>query len=312
MKLKLIFFSIFLYSFCYSQSVAVLNSDTQEAIPFVTMILKYKGEITGGLYSDEKGLGNIDATFDTVEFSCLGFEDQVLDRANLERVVYLKPRSIVLDEIVISSLRLKDTMIGEYNVRRKDRATIGDVNSFMAVFFENTFGKAVPFHALLLKLSKIKYTTALRIHIYSRKDHFVKGVLAHEDMYNTFVPDEDLYERNIIVYLNPEDGKDVRVELSEYNLKLPVNGAFVGIEVVGYFDNTGQPVKTKSPGEVTWLEMHSSLNDNYCQKISVKDTNWDSFWINKNKWLRGEYKAMKKQPPNAIFQTPTMGIVVEY
>lgn len=311
MKPKLIFFSIFLYSFCYSQSVVVLNSDTQEAIPFVTMILKYKGEIIGGQYSDEKGLCTINTTFDAVEFSCLGFENKVLSKSMMGMQVMLKPKIIQLDEVVVSRTRPKDTLLGEYNVRSRGKATMGDTNSFMAVFFKNTFHEEVLLRSLWLKLAKIKYTTAVRIHLYNVKDEYVE-TNDKENAYRTFVPYQDLYEQNIIVYLNPENGKNARIDLSQYNLRLPVNGAFVGIEVVGYFDNTGQPVKTKSPGEVTWLEMHSALNNNYCQKISVKDTNWDSFWINKNKWLRREYKAMGKQPPATVFVAPIVGLMVGY
>ncbi|MFP9112373.1 hypothetical protein ACLI1A_00395 [Flavobacterium sp. RHBU_3] len=314
--MKYLFYFLFFTAALSAQNITVLSADTREPVPFVTIILKTNGKVTGGLYCGENGVADINAAYDTAEFSCLGFETQIIDKAKVEKMVYLKPKAIVLDEVMVSSVKLKDTLIGEYKEKKLRNTTIGDANSCIAVFFENTFDKDVPIRSLWLKLAKIKYTTTVRVHVYSRKDYgqvyWDTKEPKDQHSYDSFVPLKDIYEQNIIVSISPKDKKELQIDLSGYNLDLPKEGAFIGLEVLGYFDESGQAVKTTSGKELTWIEMHQALNDNFCQKITVGGTTWDAFWVNINKWHATDMKAMGRKLNPKNLWTPTIGLIVGY
>lgn len=314
MKYLFIILFIITGSSALAQSIRVTDAATKKPVPFATILLKNAGKAISGFYTAEDGSAIIPQTdFEIAEFSCLGYETQSISKNAITETISITPKAIELDEVAISGRKLKDSLIGEYKEKRSKKQVIAIENT-LAVFFENTFGKEMPIKAVWLKLAKIKYTTAIRIHIYKRRD-YVQEYWSMDDAgktvksYESYIPDTDIYEENIIAYIKPAGGKEAKIDLSEYNLFLPKEGAYIGFEVVGNFDAAGAPVKTTSPKELTWIETHNALNHNFAQKLGLTSL----FWVNINRWLLNDYtNALHSTPPHDVFQTPTVGIVVGY
>jgi hypothetical protein len=311
--MKCLFLIIFVLTgtkvFC--QHIVVLDSTTQKPIPFATIILKNAGKAISGFYTGEDGRATISQSgFEVAEFSCLGYETQTLSKGAINGIIDLKPKPIELDELTISSIRLKDTLLGEYDEKRSNRIAIGSQNH-MAIFFDNISGTDVYIKQVWLKLAKIKYNTAMRIHVYKRRDYIQKYYLPGNSdgqsySYDSYIPDGDIYDQNIIVYLKPDE-KEAKLNLFDYKITLPNGGAFIGLEIIGYFNDKGEIVKTVSSKDATWIETHRALNDVYCQKLGVIN----GFWVNVNKQYRTDITYVGKSLPDPkIFQTPSVGLLV--
>lgn len=315
MKFQILFL-LFLSAIVNAQTITVLDTNTQKPIPFATLLLKQGDKIVFGTYANRGGIAAIPTIeFEKVLVSCIGYDDKSFLRDEAINTIYLIPKAIELNEVSLTGVRaLRDTLIGEYSEKKRDKQGIGDANSFFAVFFENNIGKDVPIRSLWLKLAMIKYTAALRVHLYSRRDYEQKYDYDKEKqewhLYSSYIPEDELTEQNIVFYVNPKDDKEVKVDLSVYNIVLPESGAFIGLECLGYFDETGQPYVPQSYKEHVFIETHYALNDNFCRKIKVPDTAWEAFWMNTNKLYLHDIIAMKQFPSPDMFKTPTMGLIV--
>lgn len=206
-----------------------------------------------------------------------------------------------INEVVVTGR--PPIIIGEINAKKSRFLTLSSEH-IASAFFENTTGKELGLKSFLFKINEVKYKTAVRIRMLSRHDYVQDIYVENETIsYPSFIPADDLVRENIIVYIEPGQKGIIEVELSEYNIELPKEGAFMAIECLGYYDN-GRIVD--SVDKPTKLEMHVSATDNYCLRLNFKD-----MWININKWMKGDFKyAIKEEPPRKIFVAPTFGLKV--
>jgi hypothetical protein len=124
--------------------------------------------------------------------------------------------------------------------------------------------------------------------------------------YKSYIPAGELTAQNVITELKTESGNEVKIDLEQYELALPKEGAFLVLEIIGFYNELNQNVVKPAIKDVTAIEVHKAINDNYCQKLGITNL----FWVNINRWLRNDYEYMGSKPPRNTFVTPTLGVVV--
>lgn len=309
--MKKIFYLLSLIGgFVHGQTVVVLEEGTNREIPYANLLLKKGDKLVGGLYADNNGHLTLGLTdFDKAEIGCIGYENKLVPGGHIPDTVYLKPKAIELDEVVIAPG--KDTLIGEYTYKKVKSMNIGTGNH-IALFVDNPAGREVPLRAVWLKVDKIKYTTVVRLYLSSRKDYMQEYYLSGENAgktasYPSYIPDATISNENIITEIKADHGGETKIDLTEYGLILPAEGAFVVAEVVGFYNELNQSVVKVSPKDATKIEYHKAINDHFSQKIGHASL----FWVNINRWVKNDYEYMGSKPPRNTFVTPSIGVVVE-
>lgn len=311
---KIFILTIFLlYFFAHSQNITILDRNTNQPIPFVTVILINNGTEGSGVYADENGVLFLpeNAIYDSLKFLSLSYEDAIIAKRELKNTIYMVGKPILLNEVTINFTRkLKDTLIGEYNVKRYKKMPLAIQNQ-MAVFFENPFRNEVPLKELRLKAHMVKYKTAIRIHFFCRYDYVQKLYITGDPdkkfvPHDSFIPGDEITNRDIITYIIPGD-KELNINLLDYNIILPYDGIFAGIECLGYFDESGEPINIESK-HATQLQFHKTNLDNYCVKIKLGG----GFWKNENRHMKADTFMMGVTLDKDSYQAPTMGLVVSH
>lgn len=156
-----------------AQTAIILNAESKQAIPYATVVLKNAGKPVDGIYANEAGVVALPpGDYETAEISSIGYENKTVDRDEFTGALYLKPKAIELEELLLSSV--KDTLIGEYNYKKVKSQTTG-IGHQLAVFIDNPAGRNVPIKAVWLKLAKIKYTTVVR-GVFVQKERLYTGI----------------------------------------------------------------------------------------------------------------------------------------
>jgi len=307
--MRYFFYFLLIYSSCYSQTLKILDAATQKPIPFATVLLKQEDKIVYGTYCSDNGEVIIAANkeYSFASFSCVGYKDKTIQKSLLAEIIYLEPEVYSLDEVVLTGKKLKDTLIGAFENRRETYTEI-DTKHQYAYFFENTFKGRAVIKSFVFKVATVRYKTALRIHILKKIDckwgYKIKGDTT-QYFYDSFIPDNDLLNENIIVYINPQKKGTVEVDLSTYNFEIPAEGIFVGIECLAFYDDEGKELNTTESR--TEIAFHETVTDNYGKKISLVN----SFWVNHNKWVKKDFELVfKTLPGKKSLIAPSFGLKV--
>jgi len=216
-----------------------------------------------------------------------------------------------LKEIVISNVK-EDILLGELNAKSKKGYTIGS-KSRHAYYFENNVGiDGVFLKTVLFKVQKVKHKTEMRIRLYKKLDYMqdMYTETGETTSYASFIPGELIETRNITVNIEPGCKGLVEVDLSKYNIVMPPEGLFVSLEGVAYYDSEGRVMTGLKPKELTWIDFHPTVTDNYCQWLTTQGTDsW--FWVNINERIKYDFEAVfKKKPSKSILTAPSIGLKV--
>jgi len=216
-----------------------------------------------------------------------------------------------LEEIIISNVK-EDILLGELNAKSKKGYTIGS-ESRHAYYFENNVGiEDVFLKTVLFKVQKVKHKTEIRIRLY-KKHNYMQDMYTETGetiSYASFIPGELIETRDILVNMEPGDRGIVEIDLSKYNIVMPPEGLFVSLEGVAYYDSEGKIMIGLKPKELTWIDFHPTVTDNYSQWLTTQGTDsW--FWMNVNKRIKYDFEAVfKKKPSKGILTAPNLGLKV--
>ncbi|PZR19765.1 MAG: hypothetical protein DI539_12900 [Flavobacterium psychrophilum] len=201
-------------------------------------------------------------------------------------------------------------LLGELDVKSKKSRPVGKD----AYYFENdTQGKGFFLESFFFKVDQAKYRTKLQVRLYKKKD-FNQEVYTDEGTvsYPSYVPGDEIKTQDIIVYVDSGQKGLVEVDLSSFDVVIPLGGVFVSLELVNYLDENGVAVQRPKfkRNELTTIEFHPSATDNYCGRAGIYGTDTE-FWINSNKSLKTDYKyAFKKEVPEKMLIAPNFGLKV--
>ena len=256
----------------------------------MNVFYKFENKVIQTDYCDQNGFANISVQkiFDNMEFSCIGYESNVRQKKDISDTIFLQKKSIALDEIkIVSRKNQKSTLMGFSQLKKY--TTLSAFKGFeICQFMGNTFGKPKIIQSFVFKIIKReKLKTAVRIHLYAK----------HK---NKFEPGDELITNDITRFFDGKTREMVEIDLTPYNLELPIEGAFIGIEWLGIVDEiTGKFVEGKNFHTYTRIVLSDDLvHKNTFISKNIKEHSWEDMSEFEN--LMQKYAKLKNHV-NASF-----------
>ena len=218
-KMKNIYCSIALFFISISLLAqikgVVKDSLTGKPIPYVSIWMENQNI---GATSDEDGTFEINTTEKNKNliFSVLGFQKKkvILSKAT---IVFLNPTSYQLEEVVLLRKRKES--------RKKE---IGNTDSQIFQAFDNGPRIDTKFFPYFLVYKKTKFIKQVVINTDSRIEKATIKIHFYSVDANGF-PGAELLDRDFIVTVG-KGAKETFFDVTKFNLKMPLNGIFIGFE----------------------------------------------------------------------------------
>lgn len=283
---KLFFLLLTVYNLnqSYAQTIKVYDLDTNEPVPFV--ILSYfKNEVNiGSDYCNKNGFVIIkNNEFNKIEISCIGYESKIITDITIVDKVFLKKKVIALEEVVILNNNDKKILLG-YTDKRKKISISGSKGFEICEFINNPYKSEKTIKSFLFKIKRKKsFRTAIRLHFYNKKD-------------DKIAPGNEILKEDIIYYFDGKIKDLIEVDVSSYNIQLPSEGAFVGIEWLGIVDQNGSFIENIDEWNDTSIELNDEIIFPY---TFIKSRTGQNNWYNTEKLKKDISKFTNY--PNATF-----------
>lgn len=220
MKNYILSFLLLSYSILFSQNIQLINNIDKSIIPYANATYFYNNEIVGGDYTDINGYLDVklDKKIDRIEFSAIDYLNLKINLPINTEKIYLLPMAYILNEVVVTNNE-KYESLGLADENKKYNLGIGK-GLEEVLFIENKSKKTLIIKSFLFRIKKVNNKIAVRVHFYSLNP-------------NKFEPKDELLTKNIIYYLEEKTKGIVEINVQEYGIELPKEGAFVGIEALG-------------------------------------------------------------------------------
>lgn len=215
MKNLLLLLLFFFTSFSlFSQLKGKIVDEKNNPIPYVNIWVENENV---GATSEENGEFSLNLKDKTKKliFSALGFEKRIILASEAE-IVILKATNYLLEEVIVSK---------KYETKE---IVIGRTDNLVSQAFDNgprIDVKFFPFKSEYKKTKNLKLVSIIadnRIELATIKIHFYK---VDENGF----PSDEMLTKDFVVTLKNGTRKSV-FNISEFNLKMPLNGIFVGFE----------------------------------------------------------------------------------
>ncbi|MCH7525651.1 MAG: carboxypeptidase-like regulatory domain-containing protein, partial [Bacteroidetes bacterium] len=234
LKLCLIFFCTSLFAqYEVTIEATILDKETKHPIAFANIgfidksigtVSKEDGQFK--LVYDEVRIGNSDI----LQISFLGYETLKITTAQLfellskDNKLYLNPKPLALDEIVLTYEKRKEIRLGD---SKSNKTTLGywkDKDALGGEIATRIYVKQKRTKLLDLKFNIVENLSdslKIRVNIYNYKKRF---------------PSEKLLNKNIFYTIKQKEG-EVKVDLKPYNIKVD-DDFIIGIELVKVYGET--------------------------------------------------------------------------
>ena len=214
MQEKRLWLALLLMSFYVSaQTKGVVVDESRKPIPYVNIWVENENI---GTTSEENGTFSIVVSDKkNLIFSLLGFEKKTIKASEVDRVI-LKEIAFQLDEVVLS--RRKQTKELE----------IGRIPDAIFEAFDNGPRIDVKYFPYSTNYSRIKHIKKVILLTDNRIESATIKIHFYSVDANGF-PGEELLKKDLVVSVQKGVLK-TRFDVSDFNLKMPKNGLFVGVE----------------------------------------------------------------------------------
>lgn len=253
-KFLILIIIIFTFNNTHSQNrIIVLDSLNLKPIPFANISF----DKNNGLYTDENGYFEINKNSnDTLYISHVSYNSYTIKTSEIKDTIILSQNAILLKEVVVSNKNRvskyidfpkKNNNFSSWPVSPKSEIVtliipnLENTNSILKNFTFNFVKKKE-------KNSNITNQTAIRINLYTADKN--QNIKKH------------IYSSQII-YINPNKKEKLELEVEQKEILLTKYGLFLGLEVIGDIDSSGNILKEKS-------FVHISLTDNKIDDYSSK------------------------------------------
>ena len=217
-----------------TRSIVVLDSLTNHPIPFVTIQFSKDN----GTYTNEKGFFDLNQNSkDTLQLTHIAYNDFKIKASDVKATIILSPNAILLKDVKINNGKQITNFI---DFAKKNNSIsswpISSNTELLTLIVPNIENANSNIIKLNFKFEKRKYNeisslkTALRINIYDQKNEKII---------------DKIYSGNVhIIDASKKDYIDI--DLNNENIELSKNGLFIGIEVIGDINESGDIIKDKS------------------------------------------------------------------
>lgn len=272
-------FFCLLVTFCYGQNELIIKDFlTKNPVSYATVKFYSNGEILGGEYCDENGkiiLPKLKKEIDRLVVSCIGYENENFDfKASASTVFLLKPQEIALKEVVIS--RKKPISLINYSKIKKSPSRLSRFQT-KVVFIPNNQLLEGFLKNFSFKLAReVTVDQIVRLHVYAKSD-------------SKFEPGVSLLKENVIKKLTKGMDGVIEMDLVPYEIALPKEGFFIGLENVGMpFHST--KVKSFQEQDDSSLLFYAESSNDFKTFINFNSIEENSFWLNLNAFVKEDMK----------------------
>lgn len=277
--MKNFFFFLLLSTTLFSQKTEfkgkLLDAKTKEPIAYanISFLNSYKG-----ISSNEDGTFSLSIEnkdlITKVHISCLNFKDTVVVAKEIQnKKLYLIPNSFVLDEVFLKK-DSKEIIIDKVKKRRLKNGFSGNRKfpwiitkyiKYKENYYLTPFLKSITIHYATLSNHKAKF----RIRIYENDNE---------------KPGNDLTSKSIIVTKSKKDRTSI-VNLYDYNIQMPKNGLFIGLERINipynfyYIDDK----KNQKFTNIGVSPVFGSIRKSNAVTWFFQNGNWQNYLLGKHK-----------------------------
>lgn len=268
-----------IYTFCNAQSkVTILDLLSKKPVSYATVKFYSNGEIIGGEYCDEEGtiiIPKHKKNIDRVALSCIGYENAFFNlSSDSSNVFLLIPLENILAEVVIT--QKKPIPLASYSKLKKSTYRLSRFQTEV-VFIPNSQLLQGVLKTFSFKLSKkVKVDQNVRVHVYAKSDL-------------KFEPGVSLLKENVIKKLPKGTNGVIEFDLIEYQITLPNEGLFIGLENIGAKTDTANFKQLEIDNEGSLFFYGESTND-FKTFVDFNKIKENSFWLNLNTFFKEDMK----------------------
>ncbi|WP_298153017.1 hypothetical protein [Flavobacterium sp.] len=296
-KPLLLFLLCFASFHSLSQTFIPLDEETLEFVDDVNYQLYLKKEkVFSGTCNNNNVTIMPEVAFDSVSFSKVSYKTLGLWRGEIEDKVLLTKSYLTLDEVVITSEKKKQFVIGEKNrfIRRQSRSIVKDLD--YGIVLANNYGKDLEIQKLVFYVEKVKYKTAYKIRFHQFREDLLGIGRSIADAGPLRYATETLY-------LNPKQKNAIEVPLERDALVLDGKPVFIVFELLGYYDENDNPVQPANT-ELTKIKFEISDTANYyCRTVDYETRIPSKGLFNINAMINYDFAHM-------FFTTPAKNDIV--
>lgn len=270
----LVYFLLFFYSsFNAQKKIIVKDLETGKKLKYVAVHFICCEQ---GIYSNESGeilFKNIKG--DSVVFKHIGYYDKKIKTSEILNELFLKPRTEILNEIIISNSKPKTKRVGFKNKKKTLSWHVKPETELITLIkFEKEINNAylkeisIPIGKDAIKQIETniwrnyypEFQSVFRLHLYSN---------------NKNSPNKRLLKEPILIKCNNNSEDDIIVNIENENIIFPQEGIFIGIEMITTNNN-----EAKLPNF-----LFTKKNVKNIESISlIKDVFYKKSWINLNEF----------------------------
>lgn len=227
---RFVFTLIVLYSqVCIGQTLKlegkIYRANSLEGLPYVTIAIKNSSKGTVSGLNGEFTLNALPT--DSILFSSVGFQHKTIIASNISSSVFITEDVTELKEVIIqTNKRIKKAIIG--NHKSKTKILFGGANQY-CFLLKNEKGIDGVLEELYFNVEpnldkNVRAETTVKIHLYENRNN---------------TPGEDLLKENLIVTVK-KNSKKLTVDVSNLSVAIPIDGIFIGIDLLGTTDEAGK------------------------------------------------------------------------
>ena len=226
--MKKLLLLLFVCSNSFSQTInfkgKLLDKETNKPVVYANVSF-LKSNI--GISSLEDGTFNLEIDRkllkEQLHISCLNYKDTVVLASSLQnKTLFLQPKSFELDEVVISRKVDREIVIDKYK-RRDIKSSFGSTRGHPWIIT-----KYFPYKEEYKNTPYLKEVWVYFGSVFDRQKSKFRIRFYKKDK-ETGKPSNDIIREGIIAFSRKIDGK-VKVDVSEYDIELPREGLFIGLE----------------------------------------------------------------------------------
>lgn len=156
-----------------------------------------------------------------VFISCLGYEDRLVNTSELQnKSFYLKPKTEVLQEVIIRRSEAKEISLGSTKGKKLGILKKRNITMFAQFIKNNSADKCCEYLKDVTITFKEKFHSPAKARIRILTKDKIKGT-----------PKNDLLTKSLIITVI-EKQKTYHIDLSEFDIEVPEDGFFIAIEKI--------------------------------------------------------------------------------
>ncbi|WP_299103285.1 hypothetical protein [uncultured Winogradskyella sp.] len=252
-----------------------------------------------GIFADDEGVfiftEKLYPDIDSLFISAIGFKDLNVATKNLPEVLIMKAQSHQLDEVMLNfkkdrkfkEEKLKPSLDDDYY-----NCWLPTIESEIAVYFPKSTTKDQNLKTVFFPIALESKDWEKRNKKNSEKKKF--STLFKVQFYdnNNGVPGDVLTYETIVFRATEKDGDAYELNVDDYNIRVPDNGFFVSLQVLGYTNKAGKLLPNKKykeieskNGKIVKIPTNFRPLLPFTNEVEGKNTYIKRVFINGNDWV---------------------------